>query len=193
MAINRRILAFLGSVHVKKLTEFRYVDVLSISEGIPTVQTVGPEDYVPRETVDVPSNVIEFRTVSELVRRLWPGSYVAHPVAYIRTTGEGVDLGAYGIVSGYTSSDPTATLHIVRSNGPVQPPLTGPYSAIKVDPLNYALQAGGGVNATSDSPLELLHQQNETVAACNKKKSGIPAEILSSMALHSMGMLSYHW
>ncbi|KAL3664257.1 hypothetical protein V7S43_010584 [Phytophthora oleae] len=183
MSVTRGTLAFVGPAHVKKFTEFRYVEVVSVSDDTTTVETVGPDDDLPVETLDVPSIVIGFRAVPDFERHLWPGSYVSHPVAFVRTSTEGVDLWAYGFVSGYTSSVNTSTLHVVSAEGPVRLPLTDPYSAIKVDPLNYALQTGGGVNATSCTPLELLHRQNATVAACNKKKSGIPAAVISPLAI----------
>ncbi|POM69437.1 LOW QUALITY PROTEIN: Hypothetical protein PHPALM_14282 [Phytophthora palmivora] len=68
-------------------------------------------------------------------------------------------------------------------DGPIHFPLTDVHSASKVDPLNYALQPGGGVNATALCPLELLHPQNELVAACSKKRSGAPSQVVESLSL----------
>ncbi|EGZ17072.1 hypothetical protein PHYSODRAFT_422292, partial [Phytophthora sojae] len=94
------------------------------------------------QTFDVATEVIGFQLVPEPERKLWPGSYIAHPVAFILTTAAGVDEWAYGVVSGYTVSDTNAILHIVSPGGPTRLLLTDEQSVIKVDPLNYALRPG---------------------------------------------------
>ncbi|EGZ19141.1 hypothetical protein PHYSODRAFT_354173 [Phytophthora sojae] len=82
---------------------------------------------------------------------LWPGSFLAHPVAFVMTSEDGVDEWAYGIVSVYTASTET-TLHLVRQHGSTRLPLLSTTAVIKADVLNYVLQTGGGVNAAGLSP-----------------------------------------
>ncbi|ETN01507.1 hypothetical protein PPTG_17230 [Phytophthora nicotianae INRA-310] len=54
---------------------------------------------------------------------------------------------------------------------------------IKVDVLNYALQTGAGVNTTAVTPTELLAQQNKIIAACHRRRSGLPRAITDSTSV----------
>ncbi|ETP33089.1 hypothetical protein F442_18323, partial [Phytophthora nicotianae P10297] len=54
---------------------------------------------------------------------------------------------------------------------------------IKVDVLNYALQTGAGVNTTTVTPTELLAQQNKIIAACHRRRSGLPRAITNSTSV----------
>ncbi|OWZ07900.1 hypothetical protein PHMEG_00019641 [Phytophthora megakarya] len=52
-----------------------------------------------------------------------------------------------------------------------------------MDSLNYALQPGAGVNVVALSPLELLRQQDAIVAACRKRRAGVPSSVMSSLSI----------
>ncbi|KAG1700712.1 hypothetical protein DVH05_011571 [Phytophthora capsici] len=181
-------LAFLGPAHLDQLLEFQYVEVVAVKEDTVIVKTTGPDDDSEAddhviETFEAPLDVIKVRRVPEAERRCWPGSFVAHPVAFRKTTKDGVDVWDYGVVAGYTSADTTDILHIVGRNEPTRHPLTDLQSVIKVDPLTYALQPGGGTNSTALNPLELLHQQDTLLAACRRRKNGIPAAVMAGLSV----------
>ncbi|KAH7464854.1 uncharacterized protein KRP23_12592 [Phytophthora ramorum] len=149
-------LALLGPAHSKQLQEFQYVEVVSPAEATVTVKAIDPDDDDQRSEFEVPKDIVELRLVPEYERQLWPGSYLAHPVAFVKTAHSGVDSWSYGVVSGYTASETTHLLHIASAEGPTRFPLTDTQSVRKVDSLNYALQPGAGVNVVALSPLELL-------------------------------------
>ncbi|KAG7380379.1 hypothetical protein PHYPSEUDO_007267 [Phytophthora pseudosyringae] len=52
-----------------------------------------------------------------------------------------------------------------------------------VDRLNYALHIVAGVNVTVLNSLELLDRQNDTIVACSKIMSALPASVLSTMLI----------
>ncbi|KAE8976363.1 hypothetical protein PR003_g26267 [Phytophthora rubi] len=176
-------LAFIGPAHASQLSDFQYVEVVSLSDTTAEVKITGPDSNDEAKTFAVATEVIGFRLVPDSERRLWSGSYIAHPVAFILTSTAGVDEWAYGVVSGYTASDMNDILHIVSPDGPTRFPLTDRESVIKVDPLNYALRPGQGANVAAISPMELLHQQNALLGACGKRKAGIPAAVLTGLSV----------
>jgi len=100
----------------------------------------------------MPVDKFSHRAVSAGERDLWPGSYVAHPVAFAWTPADGVDEWLYGVVSGYTVSELMTVLHVVCQDGSVRLPLTSTTSVIKVDVLNYTLQTGARANTAAVSP-----------------------------------------
>ncbi|KAJ8523720.1 hypothetical protein ON010_g17398 [Phytophthora cinnamomi] len=51
------------------------------------------------------------------------------------------------------------------------------------DLLNYVLQTGQGANIIALSPMELLQQQDALVAACRKRRTGIPAAVIASLSV----------
>ncbi|POM72365.1 Hypothetical protein PHPALM_10926 [Phytophthora palmivora] len=173
-------LALLGPAHSKQLQEFQYVEVVSAAEATVTVKTIDPDGDDQRSEFEVAKDIVELRLVP-YERQLWPGSYLAHPVAFVKTEHSGVDSWSYGVVSGYTASETTHLLHITSAEGPTRFPLTDTQSVIKVDSLNYALQPGAGVNVVALSPLELLRQQDAIVAACRKRRAGVPSSRQSSL------------
>ncbi|KAG1702278.1 hypothetical protein DVH05_010068 [Phytophthora capsici] len=176
-------LAFVGPTHSAQLNDFQYVEITDVTDNVATVKIVGPDDDVHATTFDLPIDIVRYRLVPETERRFWPGSYVAHTVAFIKTSPSGVDEWAYGVVSGYTASETTNILHIVSHEGPTRLPLTDTQSLIKVDALNYALQPGQGVNVVVLTPMELLHRQDALLAACRKRRSGIPSSVLTSLSV----------
>ncbi|GMF42775.1 unnamed protein product [Phytophthora fragariaefolia] len=101
-----------GPAHASHLSDFQYVEVVSLNDTTAEVKITGPDANDESPTFDVPTEVIGFRVVPGAERKLWPGSYIAHPVAFILTTTAGVDEWAYGVVSGYTASDTNTILHI---------------------------------------------------------------------------------
>ncbi|GMF14368.1 unnamed protein product [Phytophthora fragariaefolia] len=115
-------------------------------------------------------------------RDLWPGSFLAHPVAFVLTSEDGVDEWAYGIVSGYTAT-PETTLHLTHQHGSTTLPLLPTTAAIKADVLNYVFQTGGGVNIAGLSPMELIEQQNEVIAACRRRRSGLPKSVTKNLSV----------
>ncbi|ETI40365.1 hypothetical protein F443_14225 [Phytophthora nicotianae P1569] len=73
------------------------------------------------------------------------------------------------------------SLHIVSHDGTTRFPLTDTQLLNKVDALNYALQPGQGVNVVALTPME-LHRQDALLAACRKRRSGIPPSVLASLS-----------
>eukprot|EP00644_Phytophthora_capsici_P008698 jgi/Phyca11/111683/e_gw1.20.537.1 len=112
-------LAFLGPAHLDQLLEFQYVEVVAVKEDTVIVKTTGPDDDSEAddhviETFEAPLDVIKVRRVPEAERRCWPGSFVAHPVAFRKTTKDGVDVWDYGVPGGGTNStalNPLELLH----------------------------------------------------------------------------------
>ncbi|ETP50007.1 hypothetical protein F442_04574 [Phytophthora nicotianae P10297] len=182
-------LAFVGPNHISQLAEFQYVEVVTIADGTVTVKVVGPdaEENGDGNTLSVPVETLQNRVVPAHERDLWPGSLLAHPVAFPRTSTDGVDVWAYGVVSGYDTSEQSATLHVICPNDSVRLRLTTATTIIKVDVLNYALQTGAGVNTTAVNPTELLDKQNKIIAACQRWRSGLPKEIVDSATVPFKG------
>jgi hypothetical protein len=83
-------LAFIGPAHASQLADF-HVEVVSLTENMAEVKITGPDSDDEVKTFAVATEVIGFRLVLDSERRLWPGSYIAHPVAFILTTTVGVD------------------------------------------------------------------------------------------------------
>ncbi|KAG1709866.1 hypothetical protein DVH05_016881 [Phytophthora capsici] len=175
-------LAFVGPNHINQLSEFQYVEVVEIIDETATVKVVGPDEEENREgtILSVPVQTLQHRVVPAHERELWPGSLLAHPIAFSRTSADGVDVWAYGVVSGYDSSEHYATLHIICPNGSVRLRFNTTSTVIKVDVLNYALQTGAGVNTTGVNSTELLDKQNKIIEACQRRRSGLPKEIAES-------------
>ncbi|GMF54398.1 unnamed protein product [Phytophthora fragariaefolia] len=182
LPVQEGVLAFVGPSHVNQQTGFQYVEVISLPDTSAVVKIVGPDDREQDTMFEVPKNIVRFRLVSNSERKFWPGSYLAHTVAFVQTSRAGIDEWCYGVVTGYTASDTTDTLHILNADGPTRFPLTNLQSVIKVDALNYALLPEQGVTVAALSATEILHQQDALLAAYHKKRSGIPATVTASLS-----------
>ncbi|GMF47321.1 unnamed protein product [Phytophthora fragariaefolia] len=90
--------AFVGPSHVNQLTDFQYVEVISLSDTSAVVKIVGPKDKVQDTTFEVPKNIVSFRLIFNLERKFWSGSYIAHNVGFVQTSRPGIDEWCYGVV-----------------------------------------------------------------------------------------------
>ncbi|OWZ18289.1 hypothetical protein PHMEG_0007641 [Phytophthora megakarya] len=178
-----RNLEFVGLKHASQLTDFQYMKLVARADNQATVKVVGPNADTDGNSFSLPWEAFCHRIVSTEERLLWPGSYIAHPIAFIQTSQDGVDEWTYGVVSGYTIAVSETTLHVVCSQGVTRLLLLPTSSVIKVDALHYALQTGGGTNAPGLSATELLGQQNLLVAACQRRRTGLPKTVLSNLSL----------
>ncbi|KAE9284224.1 hypothetical protein PF008_g27212 [Phytophthora fragariae] len=167
-------IAFVGPAHLSYLSDYQYVEVVSVEEASVHVSIAGPDATSGGSMYTMPLGTFQHRVVPARERDLWPGSYLAHPVAFVWTTDDGVDVWSYGVVSGCSATDDETTLHIVGHEGPVRLPLVATTAIIKADVLTYALQIGGTVNAAAFTPTELLEQQNSALVACNRRRPGRP-------------------
>ncbi|OWY90478.1 hypothetical protein PHMEG_00041374, partial [Phytophthora megakarya] len=95
-------LAFIGPFHVPELTEFCYVRVRNI-EGETAIVHV----------VLVPVFALELRQVDSSEAELWPGSYIAHPVAFIQPSGPCVGQWAYSVVVRYEVNSQGTWLSVI--------------------------------------------------------------------------------
>eukprot|EP00644_Phytophthora_capsici_P011655 jgi/Phyca11/123251/e_gw1.50.117.1 len=133
-------IAFVGPPHLSHLACFGYVEVVRVDGTTAVVREVGPDS--PAEDAatehETPLSTIQFRIVPDHERTWWPGSYVAHPVAFVTPSADGVDHWAYGVVTGYSASE---------------------------------------------TPPELLHFQNGIIAACSKRRTGLPPAIKSQLSV----------
>ncbi|GMF37846.1 unnamed protein product [Phytophthora fragariaefolia] len=175
-------LAFIGPKHAAELTDFQYVELEAHVGGEASVKVVGPNGAGDERSLSIPWATFCRRVVPAQERDLWPGSFIAHPVAFVLTSEDGVDEWAYGIVSGYTAT-PETTLHLIHQHGSTRLPLPPTTAVIKADVLNYVLQTGGGVNIAGLSPMELIVQQNEVIAACRRRRSGLPKSVTKNLSV----------
>ncbi|KAH7491173.1 uncharacterized protein KRP23_98 [Phytophthora ramorum] len=176
-------LAFVGPSHVEGLADFQYVALVAIEANMAIVKVVGPDAEDEASRLSIPLDMFGYRTVQNLERELWPGSFVAHPVAFIRTSAAGPDEWAYGVVSGYTASESVTTLHLGCQDTTTRLPLLPETPVIKVDALNYAIQTGGGANPIALSATELLAAQNNVVVLFRRRRSGLPDTITRSLTI----------
>ncbi|KAG1699931.1 hypothetical protein DVH05_012370 [Phytophthora capsici] len=178
-------IAFVGPPHLSHLACFGYVEVVRVDGTTAVVREVGPDS--PAEDAatehETPLSTIQFRIVPDHERTWWPGSYVAHPVAFVTPSADGVDHWAYGVVTGYSASETSTILNIISHTGSLRFTMTDRPSIIKVDTLNYALQTSANTNALAISPPELLHFQNGIIAACSKRRTGLPPAIKSQLSV----------
>ncbi|KAL3665213.1 hypothetical protein V7S43_009841 [Phytophthora oleae] len=178
-----RDLAFVRLKHATQLADFQYVELVAVEGDQATVKVVGPDSEDDESGFSMPIETFSRRLVPAQERELWPGSFLAHPVAFVQTSADGVDEWAYGIVSGYTASPVETTLHLVCQHGPTRLALHSTTAVIKVNALNYALQTGSGVNAAGLSPMELLEEQNKLVASCQRHRSGPPKAVMTNVSV----------
>ncbi|KAE8982265.1 hypothetical protein PF011_g21684 [Phytophthora fragariae] len=155
-------IAFVGPAHLSHLSNYQYVEVVSVEEASVHVSIAGPDATSGGSTYTMPLSTVQHRVVPARERDLWPGSYLAHPVAFVWTTDDGVDVWSCGVVSGYSATEDETTLHILGHEGPVRLPLVTTTAIIKADVLTYALQIGGTVNAAALTPTELLEQKTQS-------------------------------
>lgn len=140
-------LAFVGPNHIEELSDFQYVELVEINDATATVKLAVPTEDENPSQLTLPLETFKLRAVPACERSMWPGSFVAHPIAFACTSSDGVDEWTYGVVSGYTSSEQATTLHVVCQDGSVRLPLSSTVSVIKADVLNYALQTGARVTS----------------------------------------------
>ncbi|OWZ07899.1 hypothetical protein PHMEG_00019640 [Phytophthora megakarya] len=62
-----------------------YKSFMSVAEATITVKAIDPGGDDQRNEFEVPKDIVELRLVPEYERQLWPGSYLAHPVAFVKT------------------------------------------------------------------------------------------------------------
>ncbi|KAE8961343.1 hypothetical protein PR001_g30071, partial [Phytophthora rubi] len=180
-------LAFVGPAHLKELSDFQYVELIAVENGIATVKVVGPDEDDDEKQLSLPVDNFTHRAEASSERDRWPGSYIAHPVAFAWTSADGVDEWTYGVVSGYTLSELMTTLHVVCQDRSIRLPLTSTTSVITVDVLNYALQTGVRGNTAAVSPPELLEQQNKVITLCQRRRAGIPKAVKTMMSVPFAG------
>ncbi|KAE8882963.1 hypothetical protein PF002_g27000 [Phytophthora fragariae] len=128
-------IAFVGPAHLSYLSDYQYVEVVSVEEASVHVSIAGPDATSGGSMYTMPLGTFQHRVVPARERDLWPGSYLAHPVAFVWTTDDGVDVWSYGVVSGCSATDDETTLHIVGHEGPVRLPLVATTAIIKADVL----------------------------------------------------------
>lgn len=143
--------------------------------GAVTVKITGPEPPRRSKPFDVSEEVIRSRLVSNSDCAWWPGSYVGHPVAFVRLDGPESGCWAYGAVAGYSMRGETAILLVLCGETSCRIELSDPPTVIKVDPLVYALQPGARSNSTALNATELLALQNRIEIACRQARSIAPA------------------
>lgn len=83
-------LAFVGPAHINQLSDFQYVELVSVDDATASVKLAGPEEE-PGRLTSLPVETFRHRAVHACERELWPGSFVAHPVAFARTSTDGID------------------------------------------------------------------------------------------------------
>ncbi|KAF4027568.1 hypothetical protein GN244_ATG20814 [Phytophthora infestans] len=79
-------LAFVGPAHSAQLNDFQYVEITDLTDSVATVKIVCPDDDKNDDTFDIPIDIVRCRLAPETERRVWSGSYVAHTVAFIKTS-----------------------------------------------------------------------------------------------------------
>ncbi|KAJ8524184.1 hypothetical protein ON010_g16934 [Phytophthora cinnamomi] len=92
--------AFVGPAHLTELTEFQYVELVSVNGSTATVKLDGPEVEENAAPLEMSVDTFRHRRVSENERQAWPGSIVTYPVAFARPSSDGVDEWSYGVASG---------------------------------------------------------------------------------------------
>lgn len=178
-------IAFVGPSHLNHLACFGYVEVAWIDGSTAVVREVGPDSPAEDAITEYETliSIIQFRIVPDHERTWWPGSYVAHPVAFVIQSAEGVARWAYGVVTGYSSSETSTILNIASHAGSLRFSMADQPPIIKVDTLNYTLQTSANTNTLAISPPELLHLQSSIIAACSKRRSGLPPAIKSQLSV----------
>ena len=174
--VTAGVLAFIGPVHALQLTRFCYVRVRSVASDQAVVQPVGP-DQDNEEEFEMPAAALRFRLVSEKETELWPGYYVAIPVAFVESRGPAVGRWAYGVVTGYHMTGEHPILEVLHGDETVPVRLDESFRIIKVDHLNYALQVGVGMNATAMNGLELRARQDEICVVGTKRRKQTPKAV----------------
>ncbi|EGZ12439.1 hypothetical protein PHYSODRAFT_317516 [Phytophthora sojae] len=106
-------LAFVGPNHIEELSDFQYVELVEINDATATVKLAVPTEDENPSQLTLPLETFKLRAVPACERSMWPGSFVAHPIAFACTSSDGVDEWTYGVVSGYTSSEQATTLHVL--------------------------------------------------------------------------------
>ncbi|POM72342.1 Hypothetical protein PHPALM_10954, partial [Phytophthora palmivora] len=189
--VSANALAFVGPPHVPDLTEFSYVRLVRVDDDTATVVVVGPDVDGNGQEVQLPLSTFELRKVDAEEATLWPGSYLAHPVAFGLPHGPCVGQWAYGVVVRYE----------VNTDGTWLSDLSD--ELIKADPITYVLQIGATVSDMVLNPKELLQQQDTTIQACQKRKGDVltsvrptltvpfvPDDLVTLMRPHELSMVT---
>ncbi|KAE8897574.1 hypothetical protein PF005_g25265 [Phytophthora fragariae] len=133
----------------------------------------GPDldDGDDSQEFSVPIDTLQLRTVDADEANLWPGTYLGHPVAFIRPSGPKTGLWTYGVATRYEFLTDGPYLTIISGAEVVELKLHDPPRAIKADPITYALQVGASVSDMAVNPKELLRQQNAVIGACRTRRN----------------------
>ncbi|OWY93965.1 hypothetical protein PHMEG_00036448 [Phytophthora megakarya] len=174
--ISANALAFVGPTYVPDLTDFSYVRLVSVDDATATVIVVGPGVDGNGQEAQLPLSTFELRKVDAEEATLWPGSYLAHPVALVQSHGPCVDQGAYGVVVRYeVNTDGTRTCDFGGSSEPLR--------VIKADHITYVLQIGAAVSNMVLDPKEVLHMQDTTIQACLKRKGDVLTSVRPTLSV----------
>ncbi|POM75423.1 Hypothetical protein PHPALM_7478, partial [Phytophthora palmivora] len=201
--VSANALAFVGPPHVPDLTEFSYVRLVSADDDTATVVVVGPDVDGNGQIVQLPLSTFELRKVDAEEATLWPGSYLAHPVAFVLPHGPCVGQWAYGVVVRYEVNTDGTWLSVLSDERAISVALMEPLRVIKADPITYVLQIGATVSDMVLNPKELLQQQDKTIQACQKRKGDVltsvrptltvpfvPADLVTLMRPHDLSMVT---
>ncbi|ETM01360.1 hypothetical protein L917_02046 [Phytophthora nicotianae] len=158
-------LAFFGPGHASELTEFCNVHLRRLSGEEAVAQVVRPDSDEDGQEISVPSSTFELRVVEAEKGQLWPGSYLAHPVALVQAGGPRTGQWAYGVVLRYDVNSKGTWLSVLSGEDTILVPLIELIRIIKADSITYVLQIGATVSDTTLNPRELLLQQDTVIGA----------------------------
>jgi len=179
-------LAFIGPVHAPELAEFCYVRVRTVNGDTAVVQVVGPDSDEDGQEVEVPVSKLELRKVDASEAELWPGSYIAHPVAFVQPSGPCVGQWTYCVVVRYEVTSVGTWLSVVSGGQSVSVALSEPLRVIKADPITYALEIGATMSDMVLNPRELLDQQDAAIKASRKRKGDLLMQIRPTLTVPFM-------
>ncbi|KAI9984964.1 hypothetical protein PInf_004267 [Phytophthora infestans] len=153
-------IAFVGPPHLNHLACFGYVEVARIDGSTAVVREVGPDSPAEDAITEYETlvSIIQFRIVPDHERTWWPGFYVAHPVAFVTQSADGIARWAYGVVTGYSSSETSTILNIASHAGSLRFSMADQPPIIKVDTLNYTLQTSANTNTLA---ITLVHVRRQ--------------------------------
>ncbi|KAG1699956.1 hypothetical protein DVH05_012393 [Phytophthora capsici] len=176
-------LAFFGPGHASELTEFCYVRLRRVIAEEAVAQVVRPDSDEDGQEISVPISTFELRVVEAEEGQLWPGSYLAHPVAFVQPGGPRTGQWAYGVVLRYEVNSKGTWLSVLSGDETILVPLFEPIRIIKADPITYALQIGATVSDMTLNPKELLLQQDTVIGACCKKRGALPPSVRALLSV----------
>ncbi|OWZ06199.1 hypothetical protein PHMEG_00021573 [Phytophthora megakarya] len=168
--ISANALALVGPTYVPDLTEFSYVRLVSVDDDTAMVTVVGPDVDGNGQEVQLPLSTFELRRVVAEEATLWPGSYLAHPVASVQPHGPRVGQWAYGLAVCFEANTDGTWLSVLTDGRTISVALVEPLRVMKADPISYVLQIGVAVSDMVLNPKGLLHQQDTTIQSCQKRK-----------------------